>query len=427
MSPSSIRYPLQAPPASCHDGDLPSTVIRIVTINSISATPRAAAVPAPCAPAGEPWQGRARQAVFGAAGSLRAAARSRSAGWRGGTRPSALFGPEGGAGLVEVERAEHLAVEEAVLAARASLAPLGCSALGQPDRLAPSAWPDARSGSLSTPLALPAGARRSSALAAALRAATHLRNPRLFEKWPAAGFPAFADRPARGYNSGRWRTSAPRGCAPRRRCSRTAFLDFFSRIHPSVPAIIFVPVVVAGVWLGADRGYGAVELVLLVALGLLIWTLTEYWLHRLVFHWEPDHPLGSRLHFIIHGVHHDHPNDRLRLVMPPAVSMPLAALFFLGLHADLRNPGRLPDLRRPDRRLPRLRLHPLSPAPSHARRRSSASACGSSTCATTSRITATATASPPRSGTSSSAPCRASATSSAPAVGYHSPPSKFRL
>ena len=73
-------------------------------------------------------------------------------------------------------------------------------------------------------------------------------------------------------------------------------MDRFSRIHPSVPAIIFLPVVVAGVWLGVDRGgYGVVHTVLLVALGLLIWTLTEYWLHRLVFHWEPDHPLGSRL------------------------------------------------------------------------------------------------------------------------------------
>jgi sterol desaturase/sphingolipid hydroxylase (fatty acid hydroxylase superfamily) len=36
------------------------------------------------------------------------------------------------------------------------------------------------------------------------------------------------------------------------------------------------------------------------------------------------------MHFIIHGVHHDHPNDRLRLVMPPGASIPLAALF-LGL------------------------------------------------------------------------------------------------
>ena len=29
---------------------------------------------------------------------------------------------------------------------------------------------------------------------------------------------------------------------------------------------------------------------------------------------------------MIHGVHHDHPNDPLRLVMPPAASIPLAVL-----------------------------------------------------------------------------------------------------
>jgi dihydroceramide fatty acyl 2-hydroxylase len=65
-----------------------------------------------------------------------------------------------------------------------------------------------------------------------------------------------------------------------------------------------------------------------VIAGLALWTLSEYWLHRKVFHWDPDHPIGHRLHFIIHGVHHDHPNDRLRLVMPPGASIPLAALFF---------------------------------------------------------------------------------------------------
>jgi dihydroceramide fatty acyl 2-hydroxylase len=120
------------------------------------------------------------------------------------------------------------------------------------------------------------------------------------------------------------------------------FLDFFSRIHPSVPALIFVPVVAAGVVLGARDGYSAIELILLVGAGLLVWTLTEYWLHRLVFHWEPDHPIGSRLHFIIHGVHHDHPNDRLRLVMPPAVSVPLAALFLWGFTLIFGTPAAYP-------------------------------------------------------------------------------------
>jgi sterol desaturase/sphingolipid hydroxylase (fatty acid hydroxylase superfamily) len=108
------------------------------------------------------------------------------------------------------------------------------------------------------------------------------------------------------------------------------FLNFFSRVHPSIPAIVFVPVIFAMEWLGADRGYAAWKLVLLTFAGGAIWTLTEYWLHRLFFHWEPDNAFGHRMHFIIHGIHHDHPNDKLRLVMPPAVSIPLAALF-LGL------------------------------------------------------------------------------------------------
>jgi sterol desaturase/sphingolipid hydroxylase (fatty acid hydroxylase superfamily) len=109
---------------------------------------------------------------------------------------------------------------------------------------------------------------------------------------------------------------------------KSEFLNFFSRVHPAVPAVIFVPVVVAMEWLGADSGYGALQLVLLSLGGIGIWTLTEYWLHRLVFHWEPDNAFGRRMHFIIHGIHHDHPNDKLRLVMPPSVSIPLAALFF---------------------------------------------------------------------------------------------------
>jgi sterol desaturase/sphingolipid hydroxylase (fatty acid hydroxylase superfamily) len=110
------------------------------------------------------------------------------------------------------------------------------------------------------------------------------------------------------------------------------FFDFFSRVHPAVPAIVFGPVVGWMLWRGT-QDYALGSLILLFAAGIAIWTVTEYWLHRLVFHWEPDNTWGRRMHFIIHGVHHDHPNDKLRLVMPPAVSIPLSALFFLGFSA----------------------------------------------------------------------------------------------
>ena len=49
----------------------------------------------------------------------------------------------------------------------------------------------------------------------------------------------------------------------------------------------------------------------------------------MVFHFEPEGGIGARLHWIIHGVHHDHPNDPMRLVMPPSVSIPLALVFYL--------------------------------------------------------------------------------------------------
>jgi dihydroceramide fatty acyl 2-hydroxylase len=123
---------------------------------------------------------------------------------------------------------------------------------------------------------------------------------------------------------------------------KSEFLNFFSRVHPAVPAVVFVPVVLAMEWLGTDRGVGALRLVLLTLAGIGIWTLTEYWLHRLVFHWEPDNAFGRRMHFIIHGIHHDHPNDKLRLVMPPSVSIPLAGLFFLGFWLILGSPAAFP-------------------------------------------------------------------------------------
>jgi dihydroceramide fatty acyl 2-hydroxylase len=100
-------------------------------------------------------------------------------------------------------------------------------------------------------------------------------------------------------------------------------LDRLSRVHPLVPPAIFVPAICVLFAIGARELTTAGTLALLLA-GWLFWTLTEYWLHRLVFHFEPEKGLGARLHWMIHGVHHDHPNDPMRLVMPPAASVPLA-------------------------------------------------------------------------------------------------------
>ena len=104
-------------------------------------------------------------------------------------------------------------------------------------------------------------------------------------------------------------------------------LDRLSRVHPVVPLVIFIPAIAVLFALGQE-GTGPLEVIAWIAGGWVFWTLTEYWLHRIVFHFEPEEGIGARLHWIIHGVHHDHPNDPLRLVMPPSVSVPLAVLFW---------------------------------------------------------------------------------------------------
>ena len=118
-------------------------------------------------------------------------------------------------------------------------------------------------------------------------------------------------------------------------------LDKLSRVHPAVVPILFGPVIVFLLVDGLVRGSGWATPAWIVG-GYAFWTLSEYWIHRVIFHFEPERGIGARLHWIIHGVHHDHPNDPMRLVMPPSVSVPLASLFVLGFYAVLGTPTFLP-------------------------------------------------------------------------------------
>jgi dihydroceramide fatty acyl 2-hydroxylase len=118
---------------------------------------------------------------------------------------------------------------------------------------------------------------------------------------------------------------------------KSGLLDRFTRVHHLVPVVIFLPAIVLLFIAGIGR-VGFLPACAYFVGGYAFWTLAEYWIHRVIFHFEPEDGVGARLHWMIHGVHHDHPNDPLRLVMPPGASVPLAlifyALFWLVLGAD---------------------------------------------------------------------------------------------
>jgi dihydroceramide fatty acyl 2-hydroxylase len=122
---------------------------------------------------------------------------------------------------------------------------------------------------------------------------------------------------------------APQGRGTTTRMFKNDFLERMSRIHPATPFIAWIPVIAffqGRAMLRAEPG--ALACIGLFAAGVLAWTLSEYVLHRWVFHWTNDTALGKRIHFLLHGVHHDYPNDKDRLVMPLGFSVPLSFVFY---------------------------------------------------------------------------------------------------
>ena len=109
----------------------------------------------------------------------------------------------------------------------------------------------------------------------------------------------------------------------------SGFLEMFSKVHWSVPLFLFLPAIGYFLYKGWQLDTNFLQLSICIVMGIFVWSITEYVLHRFVFHYQPPGEWGAKIHFIFHVVHHDYPNDSMRLVMPPAVSIPLAYLFYL--------------------------------------------------------------------------------------------------
>lgn len=102
---------------------------------------------------------------------------------------------------------------------------------------------------------------------------------------------------------------------------KSDFLEKFSSCHGMVPFFLYTPIAIGALILaGMKYEVATAPLVGLTLAGVLFWTLFEYWMHRTLFHWE-KYP---KLHFFLHGIHHEYPSDEGRQVMPPGASLAIA-------------------------------------------------------------------------------------------------------
>jgi len=124
----------------------------------------------------------------------------------------------------------------------------------------------------------------------------------------------------------------------RPRLFKSKQLENLTLFSPAAFVVTWAILLPALMWIGWGAA-GPVEAVALVVLGLLVWSLFEYAMHRYLFHWSRDWRPLQWFVFLIHGNHHANPNDPLRNLMPPVVSLPIAGLVWSGCVALIGAPG----------------------------------------------------------------------------------------
>ena len=113
------------------------------------------------------------------------------------------------------------------------------------------------------------------------------------------------------------------------RVFRSDFLESLTHVHPIMPLLVWTPLVVTLLWrsIFLYKIPGA-EIAGMAVLGVLTWTIIEYSAHRFLFHFKAKHRITRFLVFLFHGIHHDAPQDKTRLVMPPVGAAIILAILW---------------------------------------------------------------------------------------------------
>ncbi|GLT53707.1 hypothetical protein SLA2020_269600 [Shorea laevis] len=106
------------------------------------------------------------------------------------------------------------------------------------------------------------------------------------------------------------------------------FWEFLTRTVWWAVPVIWLPVVCWSISMSIQMGHTLPQIALMVVFGILLWTLIEYTLHRFLFHIKTKSYWGNTAHYLLHGCHHKHPMDGLRLVFPPAATAILCFPFW---------------------------------------------------------------------------------------------------
>lgn len=112
------------------------------------------------------------------------------------------------------------------------------------------------------------------------------------------------------------------------RLFKSQYVEYLTKTHPLVIWGLYLPVVVLLPYYSTHLQFSVPSILLYFLAGAFFWSFTEYILHRFAFHYHAETERGKKIHYILHGNHHEYPRDKERLFMPAAPSLIIAFTLF---------------------------------------------------------------------------------------------------
>ncbi len=118
------------------------------------------------------------------------------------------------------------------------------------------------------------------------------------------------------------------------RIFNNSLLEHLTKSPPQLSAFTYITIGVGLLYIGyvkevaASFSQGAA----IFAGALLFWTLFEYFFHRYINHIDeyfPESKWAHKLAYTIHGIHHEYPRDKERLIMPPVPGLLIVTVLYL--------------------------------------------------------------------------------------------------
>lgn len=126
------------------------------------------------------------------------------------------------------------------------------------------------------------------------------------------------------------------------RIFKNPVLEYMTKAPAPVSATIYVTILIGLLYTGYSN---QVTISLLTAVfvyfgALFFWTFFEYFFHRYINHLDeyfPDSKLAHKIAHTIHGIHHEYPRDKERLMMPPIPGLIIVGVLYVSFWLILGN------------------------------------------------------------------------------------------